>query len=81
MHCLEADIDPFVTLYHWDLPQALQDEGGWASRSTAEAFVEYADVVSRQLGDRVKNWITHNEPSVVTYNGHLAAATRREFRI
>jgi beta-glucosidase len=69
---LEVGILPFITLYHWDLPQALQDEGGWPSRSTAEAFVEYADVVSRQLGDRVKNWITCNEPSVVTYNGHLA---------
>jgi len=71
---LEENILPFVTLYHWDLPQALQDEGGWSSRSTAEAFVEYADVVSRQLGDRVKNWITHNEPSVVSYNGHLAGS-------
>ena len=71
---LEAEILPFITLYHWDLPQALQDEGGWPSRSTAEAFVEYADVVSRQLGDRVKNWITHNEPSVVTYNGNLAGS-------
>ena len=68
---LEADICPFVTLYHWDLPQALQDDGGWASRSTAEAFAAYTDVVSRQLGDRVKHWITHNEPSVAAYNGHL----------
>jgi len=71
---LEAEIEPYVTLYHWDLPQALQNEGGWQSRSTAEAFVEYADVVSRQLGDRVKNWITLNEPSVVAYNGHLAGS-------
>ena len=71
---LAANILPFITLYHWDLPQALQDEGGWSSRSTADAFVEYADIVSRQLGDRVKNWITHNEPSVVTYNGHFAGS-------
>ncbi len=71
---LEAEIQPFITLYHWDLPQALQDEGGWSSRSTAEAFVEYTDIVSGELGDRVKNWITHNEPSVVTYNGHLAGS-------
>ena len=68
---LAADIIPFVTLYHWDLPQALQDEGGWGSRSTVEAFVEYANIVSRHLGDRVKNWITHNEPSVVTFIGHI----------
>lgn len=59
---LEAGITPFVTLYHWDLPQALADEGGWTARTTAEAFVEYADVISRHLGDRVKHWITHNEP-------------------
>lgn len=71
---LEAGILPFVTLYHWDLPQALQDQGGWLHRSTAEAFVEYTEVVSRQLGDRVKNWITHNEPSVATYNGHLTGS-------
>ncbi len=63
---LEAGITPYATLYHWDLPQALQDEGGWPRRSTAEAFVEYADVVSRRLGDRVKHWITHNEPWCVS---------------
>ncbi|HEX6385819.1 MAG TPA: GH1 family beta-glucosidase [Anaerolineae bacterium] len=67
---LEAGITPFITLYHWDLPQALQDEGGWASRATAEAFVEYADVFTSHLGDRVKHWITHNEPWVVAYMGH-----------
>lgn len=59
---LEAGITPFATLYHWDLPQVLQDEGGWPARSTAEAFAEYADVVSRALGDQVTNWSTHNEP-------------------
>ncbi len=68
---LEAGIIPFVTLYHWDLPQVLQDEGGWAVRSTAEAFGEYTDVLTRGLGDRVNHWITHNEPAVVAYNGHL----------
>ena len=50
---LESDINPFVTLYHWDLPQKLEDEGGWTVRSTAEAFVEYADVVSRTLGNHM----------------------------
>lgn len=59
---LAAGITPFATLYHWDLPQALQDEGGWTRRSTAEAFVEYTDLITRRLGDRVKRWITHNEP-------------------
>lgn len=67
---LAAGIEPFVTLYHWDLPQALQDEGGWAARSTAEAFVEYTDVLSRALGDRVKNWITHNEPWCASFLSH-----------
>ena len=68
---LEANIIPFVTLYHWDLPQALQEEGGWARRSTAEAFVDYSDLISKSIGDRVKNWITHNEPSVAMINGNL----------
>jgi beta-glucosidase len=69
---LEAGIVPFVTFYHWDLPQALQDEGGWAVRSTAEAFVEYVDLITRHLGDRGKHWITHNEPAVAAYIGHLS---------
>lgn len=67
---LEANIVPFVTLYHWDLPQALYESGGWPARGTAEAFVEYADVLTRHLGDRVKNWITHNEPWVVAFVGY-----------
>ncbi len=67
---LMAGIQPFATLYHWDLPQALQDAGGWANRDTVSAFCAYADVVSRRLGDRVKHWITHNEPWVVAFSGH-----------
>lgn len=59
---LEAGITPWVTLYHWDLPQILQDQGGWPNRATAEAFAEYVDEVTRRLGDRVYNWITLNEP-------------------
>lgn len=68
---LEANIIPFITLFHWDLPQALQDEGGFAERATAVAFVEYANIVTHHLGDRVKNWITHNEPSVFAFIGHV----------
>lgn len=68
---LARGIEPFVTLYHWDLPQALQDTGGWASRDTANAFADYAGVVARRLGDRVGHWITHNEPGVATMLGHV----------
>src|SRR5271169_764052 len=57
---LERNITPFVTLYHWDLPQALQDRGGWGRREIAAEFGEYATRVGRRLGDRVKHWITFN---------------------
>ena len=67
---LKENIIPFVTLNHWDLPQKLEDGGGWPVRSTVDAFVEYTDVISRSLGDRVKNWITHNEPAVVAWMGY-----------
>lgn len=59
---LEAGIQPWATLYHWDLPQRLEDGGGWPDRGLVKHFVDYADVVSKRLGDRVKHWITHNEP-------------------
>jgi beta-glucosidase len=67
---LEAGIRPFATLYHWDLPQVLQEAGGWPARATAEAFVGYTEVVSRALGDRVKDWMTINEPWCVSILGH-----------
>jgi beta-glucosidase len=70
---LEAGITPFITLFHWDLPQALEDEGGWSTRATAEAFVEYTEAVSRVLGDRVNAWITLNEPAVVAWAGYATA--------
>lgn len=67
---LAANITPFVTLYHWDLPQALQDRGGWGERDTAKAFVEYAAAVTARLGDRVRHWATHNEPWCIATLGH-----------
>ncbi len=67
---LERDIEPIATLYHWDLPQALQDRGGWASRDTAERFAEYAHVVVADLGDVVSQWITHNEPWCAGFLGY-----------
>lgn len=67
---LRANITPVLTLYHWDLPQALQDRGGWANRETVHAFVSYADIVARTLGDRVPLWITHNEPSLHSTVAH-----------
>ncbi|GER85507.1 MAG: beta-glucosidase [Thermogemmatispora sp.] len=67
---LEAGIQPFVTLYHWDLPSALEREGGWRVRSTAYAFADYAEVVARRLGDRVLHWMTLNEPWCSAYLGY-----------
>jgi beta-glucosidase len=66
----ERGIEPVVTLYHWDLPQALQDRGGWAARDTAQLFAEYVERVAGELGDVVSEWITINEPWVVAFLGH-----------
>ncbi|MFE4861110.1 GH1 family beta-glucosidase [Streptomyces sp. NPDC056670] len=68
---LAAGITPSVTLYHWDLPQALQDRGGWPERETAEHFAAYASVVAERLGDRVSHWATLNEPLCSAWIGHL----------
>jgi beta-glucosidase len=68
---LAAGIEPTVTLFHWDLPQALQDRGGWTDRATAEAFADYAEVCFARLGDRVTRWLTLNEPFVFVVLGHL----------
>jgi beta-glucosidase len=65
------DIEPCLTLYHWDLPQALQDRGGWTSRATVDAFARYASILAESLGDEVGSWITHNEPWVSAFLGHL----------
>src|ERR1700734_2215257 len=66
----ERGITPAATLFHWDLPQALQDRGGWSNRDTALRLADYAAGGGGALGDRVKRWITLNEPLVVAHNGH-----------
>jgi len=63
-------IEPLATLYHWDLPQALHDAGGWPARDTAERFAEYAALMYEQLGGVVTRWVTHNEPWVTAFLGH-----------
>jgi len=68
---LEAGITPYPTLYHWDLPQVLQDRGGWTVRETAERFAAYSAVAAAALGDRVINWVTLNEPRCSAWIGHL----------
>jgi beta-glucosidase len=69
--CLQAGIEPWVTLYHWDLPQALEDKGGWANREVINWFSEYVEVVTKNFGDRVKNWMVFNEPAAFTGLGYL----------
>jgi beta-glucosidase len=80
---LGAGILPWLTLYHWDLPQALEEEGGWANRDTARRFLEYAELVHDHLGDRVTHWTTFNEPlcsSLIAYAGGEHAPGRTEPR-
>jgi beta-glucosidase len=67
---LAAGIEPMATLFHWDLPQALEDAGGWLNRDTTERFAEYATLVGLRLGDRVAHWVPVNEPNVVTMLGY-----------
>lgn len=68
--CLERGLEPWVTVHHWDLPQALQDEGGWTRRGIVEDFAAFAEEVARRYGDRVKHWMVFNEPLSVV--GHIA---------
>ncbi|MEH0842668.1 GH1 family beta-glucosidase [Micromonospora sp. CPCC 205711] len=67
---LDRGIDPIVTLYHWDLPQTLEDRGGWTNRETAEHFADYAVAVHARLGDRIRTWTTLNEPWCSAYLGY-----------
>lgn len=67
---LAQKITPIATLYHWDLPLALHEKGGWLNRATAEAFADYAELMARRLGDRVAFWLTHNEPWCVAFLGY-----------
>ncbi|HPD00239.1 MAG TPA: GH1 family beta-glucosidase [Acetivibrio sp.] len=68
---LENGITPAVTLYHWDLPQKLQDIGGWANRDVTDYFTEYSEAIIRNLGDVVPMWFTINEPFIISFLGHL----------
>jgi beta-glucosidase len=69
---LERGIVPYLTLFHWDLPQALQERGGWMNRDISGWFADYAEMVARRLGDRVKSWVTFNEPQIFLGFGHRA---------
>jgi beta-glucosidase len=79
----EKGIKPAATLYHWDLPQALQEKGGWLNRDTAHRFAEYSAALFRELGPDVPTWMTLNEPFVVVFSGHMtgehAPGLRRPF--
>ena len=67
---LKAGLRPLVTLYHWDLPQPLEDKGGWPNRDTAARFADYAEIAVKALGDRINTWAIFNEPWVFTYLGY-----------
>ncbi len=80
---IAAGIEPMVTLYHWDLPQTLEDKGGWANRETAYAFADYAAACAQAFGDRIKNWITINEPWCVSWLGYsigVHAPGKKDYR-
>ncbi|MBS5884725.1 MAG: GH1 family beta-glucosidase [Clostridium sp.] len=72
--CLKYGIVPFITLYHWDLPQVLEEKGGWTNKETIDAFLNYSEICYKAFGDRVKHWITFNETVVFCGLGYLAGA-------
>ena len=81
---LEAGIEPVATLYHWDLPQALEDNGGWANRDTVENFTKYVGACAERFGDRIKTWITLNEPwctSWLGYSNGVHAPGKKSFKL
>jgi len=69
--CLSRGLEPWVTLYHWDLPQVLQDKGGWMNREAVDWFSAYTELVTKTFGEKVKNWMVFNEPSAFTALGYL----------
>jgi beta-glucosidase len=69
--CLENGIEPWMTIYHWDLPQSLQDKGGWVNRDVIQWFSEYAELLTKNFGSKVKNWMVLNEPMSFTALGYL----------
>jgi beta-glucosidase len=81
--CLAVGVEPWITIYHWDLPQALEEQGGWTNRKIVDWFSEYTDVVTREFGSKVKNWMVINEQLSYTAGGYLAgfmAPGRRSIR-
>ncbi|MEZ5248316.1 MAG: family 1 glycosylhydrolase [Ilumatobacteraceae bacterium] len=75
---LEHDIEPVPTLFHWDLPQALEDRGGFRQRESAWWFADYAALMAEEYGDTVDRWATFNEPWCYAYLGHVRANTPRD---
>jgi beta-glucosidase len=77
---LAASIAPHLTLYHWDLPQALQDKSGWYSRDTADRFADHAEAMARHFGDRIRHWTTLNEPWTFCWSGHASGEDAPGFK-
>ena len=69
---LAANIEPFITLHHWDYPQALYEKGGWTNRDNLGYFADYSAVMAKRLGDRIRRWTTFNEPSVIAWDGYVS---------